>query len=192
MKLLLASNNKKKLKELNDILSARFEIVTLAQAGITSDPEETGLTFADNAYIKAFSGMCASGMPCLADDSGLAVEALNGAPGVLSARYAGKHGDDEANNHLLLKNLEGITNRCAKFVSAICLVYPDKHTVTVEGEVYGQILYSPRGDNGFGYDPLFYVEKYGKTFAQLDADTKNKISHRAVALRRFMQKLEEK
>ena len=191
MKILLASNNMKKLKELQQILSDSFEIVTLSQAGVQSDPEETGATFAENAYIKALSGMQASGLPCLADDSGLAVDALNGAPGVFSARYAGEHGDDEANNRLLLKNMENITDRRAKFVSAVCLVYPDKRVVTAVGEVVGQILYTPRGENGFGYDPLFYVQEYQKTFAELTAQQKNAISQPARALRQLAQKLGE-
>lgn len=192
MKLLLASNNRKKLQELKDILQEKFDIVTLAEAGVVSEPEETGKTFAENAYIKAYDGMRLSGMACLADDSGLAVDALGGAPGVLSARYAGEHGNDQKNNELLLKNLQGVEDRSAQFVCAICLVYPDGRTVTAEGQVHGQILTEPHGENGFGYDPLFYVKEYDQTFAQLPAEVKNRISHRAVALKQFMSQLEEK
>ena len=192
MKLLLASNNRKKLQELKDILQEKFDIVTLAEAGVVSEPEVTGKTFAENAYIRAYGGMRLSGMACLADDNGLAVDALGGAPGLLSARYAGEHGNDQKNNELLLKNLQRVEDRSAQFVCAICLVYPDGRTVTAEGKVHGQILTEPHGENGFGYDPLFYVKEYDQTFAQLDAAVKNRISHRAAALKQFMSQLEEK
>jgi XTP/dITP diphosphohydrolase len=130
-----------------------------------------------------------SGLCSLADDSGLSVDALNGAPGVYSARYSGANGDDEKNNRLLLKNLEGIKNRHAKFICSVTLIYPDNKIITASGECEGEILTAPRGVNGFGYDPLFYVPAYGKTFAELDGEIKNKISHRAKALENFMIKL---
>jgi XTP/dITP diphosphohydrolase len=189
MELLVASNNKKKLKELKEMLSEYFEVFSFAEKGIISEPEETGKSFAENSVIKARAAMEKSGLCSFADDSGLSVDALNGAPGVYSARYSGTDGDDEKNNRLLLKNLEGITNRHAKFICSVTLIYPNNKIITASGECEGEILTAPRGVNGFGYDPLFYVPAYGKTFAELDGDIKNKISHRAKALENFMIKL---
>lgn len=191
MELLIASNNKKKLKELKEILSDYFDVYSLAEKGINSNPEETGTTFEENAEIKAVSAMKASGLPALADDSGLCVEALNGQPGVYSSRYAGEDGNDSKNNKLLLKNMEGKENRKAKFVSSIVLVYPDGRKIIANGECYGEILKTPRGENGFGYDPLFYLPEYDKTMAEIDAELKNKISHRANAIQKFLEELKE-
>lgn len=191
MKFLLATNNQGKLRELRAILGDGIEVVTLKEMGIVSDPEETGTTFAENARIKAQAGLAASGLPCIADDSGLSVDALQGAPGVYSARYAGEACDTAANNALLLKNLQGISDRRGAFHCAICVCFPDGSELTAEGRCDGVITESPRGENGFGYDPLFYVESYGKTFAELSADEKNAISHRSCALRELKQKLEE-
>lgn len=191
MKFLLATNNQGKLRELRAILGDGIEVVTLKEMGIVSDPEETGTTFAENARIKAQAGLAASGLPCIADDSGLSVDALQGAPGVYSARYAGEACDTAANNALLLKNLQGISDRRGAFHCAICVCFPDGSELTAEGRCNGVITESPRGENGFGYDPLFYVESYGKTFAELSADEKNAISHRSCALRELKQKLEE-
>ncbi|MDF2685190.1 MAG: hypothetical protein K0S55_371 [Clostridia bacterium] len=189
MELLVASNNKKKLKELKEILSGYFDVYSLEDKGIISEPEETGKSFAENSLIKARAAMKKSGICSLADDSGLSVDALNGAPGVYSARYSGIDGDDEKNNRLLLENLEGIENRHAKFICSITLIYPDNKIITAAGECEGEILTAPRGENGFGYDPLFYIPEYGKTFAELDGEIKNKISHRAKALLNFMNSL---
>lgn len=191
MELLIASNNKKKLKELKEILSDYFDVYSLSEKGIDSNPEETGTTFEENAEIKAVSAMKASGIPALADDSGLCVEALNGQPGVYSSRYAGEDGNDLRNNKLLLKNMEGKENRKAKFVSSIVLVYPDGRKISANGECYGEILKNPRGENGFGYDPLFYLPEYDKTMAEIDAELKNKISHRANAIQKFLEELKE-
>ena len=185
MELLIASNNQKKLKELKVILADRFEPVSLQEKGIVSDPEETGTTFEENSEIKALAAMKQSGMPALADDSGLYVYALNGQPGVYSARYSGEGATDEKNNALLLKNMNGISDRRAKFVSVITLVYPDGRTLSAKGECEGILLESPRGENGFGYDPLFYLPQYQKTMAEIPPELKNQISHRAVALKNF-------
>ena len=189
MELLLVSNNKKKLKELKEILSDKFDVFSLDEKGIISEPEETGLTFAENSLIKARAAMEKSGLIAIADDSGLEVDALNGAPGIYSARYSGVDANDGKNNLLLLENLEGIEDRKAKFVCAITLIYPDNKIITAEGECEGEILKAIRGNNGFGYDPLFLVPAYGKTFAELDSEIKNKISHRAKALKNFINKL---
>lgn len=192
MELLIASNNQKKLKEIREILSDFFSPVSLAEKGIVSEPEETGTTFEENAEIKARAAAEISGMPALADDSGLAVETLNGEPGVYSARYAGEPCNDENNNHLLLENMKGKQNRNAKFVSAVVLVLPTGETVTAYGECRGVLLEEGRGENGFGYDPLFYLPEFGKTMAELSPEEKNRISHRGEALRNLKKILEEK
>lgn len=189
MELLIASNNPNKIRELKEILGDRFEMFSLKEKGIISDPEETGETFEENSEIKARFALEKSGIATLADDSGLAVEALNGEPGVFSARYSGEGATTEKNNALLLKNMENITDRRAKFVCVITLLFPDGRKIQAKGECHGEILLSPRGTNGFGYDPLFYVPEYKKTFAELTAEEKNAISHRAVALRAFEERL---
>ena len=185
MKLLVASNNKNKLKEIREILGDGFEIVSLREAGIVSDPEETGKTFAENAYIKAKRGMDASGLPCLADDSGLCVEALGGAPGVYSARFAGEPCDNEKNNALLLKKLHGVSDRRASYVCSICLLFPDGRKICTEGVCTGQITEVPSGTGGFGYDPLFRSDDLNKTLAEATAEEKNRISHRGRALEKL-------
>jgi XTP/dITP diphosphohydrolase len=195
-KFLLASNNKKKLAELIAIAGEKYEVLSLAQAGVESDPEESGKTFAENSYIKAFSAMQAAGMPAIADDSGLEVYSLNGEPGVYSARYAaingrGEESDDSANNALLVERLDGVSDRRAAFVSCITLIYPDGRKLVAEGRCEGEILESPRGENGFGYDPLFYIPELGKTMAELSASEKNAISHRGRALKILFEKLGE-
>jgi len=191
MKLIVASNNKNKIREIKQILGDMFEPVSLSEAGLVSEPEETGTTFAENALIKARSAYeeCKREFACIADDSGLCVNALNGAPGVYSARYSGK--GDAANNELLLKNVADKKDRNAVFRSAIALILPDGTEIIAEGECKGIIIDEQRGNNGFGYDPLFLVEEYGKTFAELDGSVKNIISHRANALKNLRKKLEE-
>ncbi len=192
--LVVASNNKNKIREIKQILGDMFEPVSLAEAGIVSDPEETGTTFLENALIKARAAAKAGGKPSIADDSGLCVFALNGEPGVYSARYASKsdgNASDESNNKKLVEKMRGITDRRAVFKSAIALVWPDGKTVTAEGECPGVIIDEARGCNGFGYDPHFLVEQYGKTFAELDGSIKNNISHRANALAALRKKLIE-
>ena len=158
--------------------------------GFLGDIEENGDTFAQNAIIKAEAVAKATGLPALADDSGLSVYALDGAPGVRSARYAGDHGDDGANNLLLLKNMEGITDRRCKFVCAMALAMPGEKTRVVEGECEGMLLTQARGESGFGYDPLFlYADR--QTFAEMREAEKNRVSHRALAAQRMLSVLRE-
>lgn len=191
MKVLLASNNGHKIKEIKEILGDFFDIASLREAGVESDPEETGSTFEENARIKAVAGMKASGMPCIADDSGLEVFALDGLPGVMSARYAGCHGDDSANNEKLLRELENASDRSARYVCVICMAFPNGHEIVARGECRGTILKEARGEGGFGYDPLFFFPQFGKTFAEITSEEKNEVSHRKAALREF-EKIWEK
>ena len=191
MKVLLASNNGHKIKEIKEILGDFFDVVSLREAGMESDPEETGATFEENARIKAVAGMKASGMPCIADDSGLEVFALDGLPGVMSARYAGGHGDDSANNEKLLRELENASDRSARYVCVICMAFPNGHEIVARGECRGTILKEARGEGGFGYDPLFFFPQFGKTFAEITAEEKNEVSHRKAALKEF-EKIWEK
>ena len=191
MKVLLASNNGHKIKEIKEILGDFLDVVSLREAGVESDPEETGATFEENARIKAVAGMKASGMPCIADDSGLEVFALDGLPGVMSARYAGGHGDDSANNEKLLRELENASDRSARYVCVICMAFPNGHEIVARGECRGTILKEARGEGGFGYDPLFFFPQFGKTFAEITAEEKNEVSHRKAALREF-EKIWEK
>lgn len=189
MKVLIASNNQNKIREMKEILEpCGMELISLSEAGIASDPEETAQTFEGNALIKALAAHVASGgMAAMADDSGLEVDALGGEPGVYSARYAGADCDDQKNNDLLLKKLELVDadDRTARFVCTLALVYPDGSHVTTRGEVQGKIGFTVRGENGFGYDPLFLPDAYDGelTFAEVSAEEKNRISHRANALR---------
>ena len=177
-KLIVASNNKNKLREFEAILGGRYEIVPMRDAGIDADIEENGTTFEENALIKAQYVMDVSGCAAIADDSGLEVDALDGAPGVYSARYCGRHGDDEANNDLLLKNLRDVpAPRTGRYVAAIALVRPGKAPIVRRGVCEGEILFERRGTGGFGYDPLFLCEA-GETFAQISMEKKNAISHR--------------
>ena len=179
--LLAATGNAHKLKELQTIFRDYYTVLPMGAAGFTEDIAENGVTFAENAVIKAEAVCRATGLPALADDSGLMVDALNGEPGVYSARYAGKHGDDEANNNLLLKKMENIENRTAYFVSALALKRPGRDALIAEGKCPGVILRERRGTGGFGYDPLFLYEPLKKTFAELDEEEKNSVSHRARA-----------
>ncbi len=204
MELILASRNKKKIKEMEAILAENISgirILSLDDVGFEGDIEEDGTTFEENALIKARTAMAASGnriaaiadarIAAIADDSGLSVDALNGAPGVYSARYAGEHGDDAANNALLIKNLADVpaSERTARFVCCIACVFPDGTSFTVRGETEGLIIDDARGDGGFGYDPYFYYPPLGKTFAELTADEKNAISHRGKAVEKLAEKL---
>ncbi len=197
MDYIIATHNMKKRDEMQRILAPLGIRVLLAEeAGIElTDAEETGTTFEENAFIKAESGCRESGMPCIADDSGLAVDYLDGAPGVYSARYAGEHGNDDANNQKLLKALDGVEpkDRGAAFVSVACCVYPDGKKIIARGECRGIIGFEEIGSGGFGYDPLFLPVEYGgeKTMAQLTADEKDAISHRGKSVRRLAQLIEE-
>ena len=190
MKLVLASKNPKKLKEMGDILSTLgVEVLSEAQAGVDVEVEETGTTFAENARLKAEAVMRASGLPAVADDSGLCVDALNGAPGVYSARYGGEGLDDAGRYRLLLENMRGQLDRRCKFVSAICCAFPNGDVVEAWGECPGTLAYAPKGSDGFGYDPIFFLPERKKTFAELTAEEKNAISHRGKALEQFREKL---
>lgn len=193
MKLVLASKNPGKLKELQEILgSLGVEVLLESQVGLDPEVEETGTTFAENAFLKADAVMRASGLPAIADDSGLVVDALDGAPGVYSARFGGKESDGER-TALLLEKLEGVPveKRTARFVSAIACCLPDGRTITADGSCEGVIADAPRGQGGFGYDPVFLVPPLGRTFAELSAEEKNRISHRGSALRAFAEKFRQ-
>ena len=191
MNLVIASNNKHKIAEIKQILAGDFDdILSMAEAGVFGDIEETGKTFRDNALIKARHVAEKVGCAVLADDSGLEVEALGGAPGVYSARYCGRHGDDEANNDKLLGEMENVTDRKARFTCAAALVIPGGKELVAEGHCPGEIIHGRRGTGGFGYDPLFYMDYLGKTMAELDSETKNGISHRFKALTALKELLE--
>ena len=192
MKLVLASKNAKKMVEMSDILShLGVEVCGQAEAGVDVDVEveETGTTFEENSLLKAKAVMEASGLPAVADDSGLCVDCLNGAPGVYSARYGGEGLDDAARYRLLLENMRGQMTRAAKFVSVITCCFPNGDVLTARGECPGTIAYAPMGEGGFGYDPVFLVPEKGKTFGQLTAEEKSAISHRGRALAAFTEKL---
>ena len=194
MKIVLASRNKKKISELWALLSEHIddiEILSLDDVGIHGEIEENGETFEQNALIKARVA-AGSGYIGVGDDSGLEVDALLGAPGVYSARYAGEHGDDAANNALLLKNLEGVQDRGARFLCCIACVFPEQmgvEPIVVKGTVEGEILDEYRGNAGFGYDPLFYCPTLGKTLAEVTPEEKNSVSHRANAIKAFAREL---
>ena len=191
MKLIIASNNAHKLVEIEAILGDYFgEILSLREAGIEHETVEDGDTFLANALKKAREIAALSGCCALADDSGLCVDALGGAPGIYSARFSGVHGDDAANRRVLLEKMRGVTDRGAHFTCAIALVRPDGSEVTAEGKFYGQIGTEERGRNGFGYDSLFYVPEYGMTNAEMTSEQKNAVSHRALALKALVEKLE--
>lgn len=184
-RIIIASNNKHKIEEIRSILKDFcFEVVSLKEAGIECEVEENGATFEENAYIKAKAVMDMTGEVSLADDSGLEVDALNGAPGVYSARFAGEHGNDKKNNNKLLELIKSVPDekRGARFVSAVVLVTPEGGKIIARGEIRGIIGHEEKGSGGFGYDPLFVIPELNKTFAELAGDEKNKISHRARAL----------
>lgn len=188
MKLAIATNNQHKLQEIRAILGDSFEeLLSLKDLGIDVDVEETGSTLEENALIKARAILALSGIATLADDTGLMVDALRGAPGVYSARYAGEEHDDAKNRALLLKNLDGIKDRSAHFATVIALCYPDGKTLTASGRVNGEILLSERGTEGFGYDSLFFSTELGKTFAEATQAEKNSVSHRGRALRAMLE-----
>lgn len=193
MKLVLASNNRGKLAELRELLADRnIELFAQAELGI-GDIEETGLTFVENALLKARHAANASGLPALADDSGLCVDALGGAPGLYSARYAGVHGDNAANNAKLLQVLGDMPRvaRIAHFHCTLVLLRSatDPAPLIAEGRWHGEVLHAPRGEHGFGYDPVFFDPILGKGAAELDATTKNRVSHRGIALMRLRELL---
>ena len=193
MKVILASQNQHKLVELSAILSQLgFEIALESEYGLHVDVDETGTTFEENSLLKAEAVMKASGMPVLADDSGLMVDALDGAPGVYSARYGHKSSDAERIAYLL-ENLKDVPaeRRTAKFVCVITCLWPDGRRIVARGECPGQILFAPKGTGGFGYDPVFFVPELRKTFGQLTAEEKASVSHRGKALRAFAVALDD-
>jgi XTP/dITP diphosphohydrolase len=187
-KLVVATGNAHKLREISQIFT-EYEVISQKQAGFDEDVEETGVTFEENALIKARAASKALGVIALADDSGICVNALGGAPGVYSARYCGYHGDDKANRDLLLKNLVGVADRTAYFESAIALVYPNGKEVVAHGRTYGKILFAEDGEGGFGYDCLFFSDDLQKSFGQATAEEKNAVSHRFRGLMDLKEKL---
>lgn len=190
MKLAIATNNAHKLEEIRAILGNSFdELLSFKDLGIDVDVEETGTTLEENSLLKARTICNICGMPTLADDTGLMVDALDGAPGVYSARYAGEAHDDKANRLLLLKNLDGVENRRAHFATVITICYPNGDFITSNGRVEGSILHEERGSEGFGYDSLFYSDELKKTFAEASQQEKNSVSHRGRALTAMLEKL---
>lgn len=193
MRFILASNNSGKLKEMRALLAGvGAEVVSQSEAGLALEAEETGVTFEENALIKARAACEALGEAAIADDSGLVVDALGGAPGVYSARYGGEDCESDADRvALLLRNLTGEERRTARFVSCIACVFPNGDLLTARGECEGEIGFEPQGTGGFGYDPVFVFPETGKTMAELMPEEKNAVSHRGAALRQFEQKLRE-
>lgn len=193
-RLVVASGNAHKLREIAEIFT-EFEVLSQKQMGFDGEVEETGKTFVENALIKARAVCKALGCVTLADDSGLCVEALGGAPGIYSARYCGRHGSDAENRATLLQNMQGVANRRAYFHSAIALVYPDGRELFAEGKTHGRILEKEDGTGGFGYDPLFFSDDLKKSFGNATAEEKNAVSHRFRALqtmRKLWENLEQK
>ena len=195
MRVVLASKNPHKLVEIRQITDKfGFELVLQSELGVDIDVEETGSTFEENSFLKAEAVMKATGLPAIADDSGIAVDALNGEPGIYSARYGFDDTlDDWGRLELLLKNTEQVPDgqRQAQFVCVITFITPDGAVIQARGEIHGELTREPRGENGFGYDPIFYYPPLGKTTAELSSEEKNKVSHRANALNLFYQKLKE-
>ena len=190
-KIVLASGNAGKLREIKRILAdLGVEIIAQSELGV-SDADETGGTFVENALIKARHAAVATGLPAIADDSGLVVEALDGAPGVKSARYAGENAGDQDNINKLLKELEGKSNRQAAFKCVLSIAVPSGPALTYEGRCEGEIALQPRGHKGFGYDPVFYYPAYGKTFAEISGTEKNRVSHRGRALAEFVSEFDK-
>lgn len=192
MDLIVATNNFNKIKEIRQIAGGFFDnIYSLKDKNINIEIEENGKTFYENAYIKSKAIYDLTHMPTLSDDSGLCVDALNGEPGVMSARYSGFHGDDKSNNQLLLNNLKNITDRRAAFISTVVLIIDDKTVYSGEGKCEGEILYETKGANGFGYDPLFFSLDLKKSFGEVTLEEKNCISHRARALQDLFTKIKK-
>lgn len=190
-RLVVATGNMHKLREISEIFP-EYEVVSQKQMGFCEEVEENGKTFSENALIKARAVAKALGCKTIADDSGLCVEALGGAPGIFSARYSGEHGNDKANRDCLLKNMEKVDNRIAYFNCAIALVTPEGEEITVEGRTYGSILYEEIGEGGFGYDCIFYSDDLQKSFGVATAEEKNAVSHRFRALQALKENLEAK
>ena len=195
MKVVLASKNPHKLVEISKITEKfGFDLVLQSELGVDIDVEETGTTFEENSLLKAEAVMKATGLPALADDSGIAVDALNGEPGIYSARYGFDESlDDWGRLKLLLKNTEHVPDgqRQAQFVCVISFVTPEGRVIQARGEIHGELTREPRGENGFGYDPIFYYPPYGMTTAEMSSEAKNEVSHRGNALKVFYEKLKE-
>ena len=195
MKFLIATNNMNKLSEIKHILAPLgIEGISLSDAGVVSSPEETGTTFEDNARIKAMDGMHVTGMPTVADDSGLMVDALHGAPGVYSARYAGEGASDADRINKLIYEMRDVPAgaRTARFVCAVCCVFPDGNIITARGECEGAIAFQRQGSGGFGYDPVFVEKTTGRSFAMLAGEEKDRLSHRGKALAVFAKLLDKR
>lgn len=193
MKIVAATHNKGKIREFHQILEKLgFEVISQNDIGIDTEPEENGTTFAENALIKAGAIAQQCDYAVMADDSGLCVEALDGRPGVYSARYAGEGATDADRIKKLLSEMEGEENRKAKFVSAIAFIMPDGEPITVVGETHGKLAYEPVGTDGFGYDPIFISDDLNKTFAEASGEEKNSVSHRGRALEKLYNILKEK
>ncbi len=192
MKLIIASNNKHKIKEIKEILGTRFdEILSLSEACIDHETVEDGVTFMENARKKAREIMEISGCAALADDSGITAHALGDRPGIYSARFSGVHGDDEANNDILIESLRDKSDKGAHYTCAISLFYPDRTAFEAEGYMYGRIIDERRGTRGFGYDPIFVPDGDVRTVAEMTDEEKNKISHRGKALELLLSRLPE-
>ena len=191
MKMVLASQNRGKLAEMQALL-AQFgvEVVMQSELGVQVDVEETGSTFEANSLLKAQAVMEATGLPAIADDSGLCVDALQGAPGVYTARYGGEGLTDRQRYQLLLENMRGLMPRTCRFVSVVTCVFPNGDFLSARGECEGTVAFAPMGTEGFGYDPIFFLPKLKKTFAQLTPEEKNAISHRGKAMAAFAEKLQ--
>ena len=192
MQMIAATKNKGKIKEIEKIFGdLGIEVITADDAGINVEVEETGSSFLENSLIKARAISMFCNEIVIADDSGLCVDALGGRPGVYSARYAGENATDAEKIEKLLEELEGVEDRGAKFVTSVAVIFPDGKEITAMGEVLGHILEKPEGDNGFGYDPVFYCDELNKSFAVADADEKNTVSHRGRALKSIHEKIKE-
>ena len=191
MKFIIATNNAKKLVELERILAPLgINAVSQKEAGISlGDVEENGLTFKENSYIKAEAACKKTGLPAIADDSGICVDHLDGAPGIYSARFAGEEATDTDRNDLLLKKLDGVSERGAHYTCAITCVFPNGDSISVEGKCFGEIATEPDGEHGFGYDPIFLYE--GKSFGNFPDEEKDKVSHRGIALRMMKKELKK-
>lgn len=191
-KIIFATKNQGKLKEIKQIMQdTNFEIISMCEAGINIEIEETGTTFEENSIIKATAVMKESGLPALADDSGLEIDYLDKAPGVYSSRYMGEDTPYDIKNNRILELLKDVSKdqRTARFVSVIAAVFPDNTTITTKGTIEGIIGYEQAGENGFGYDPIFFVPEYNMTTAQMSIEQKNEISHRGKALKLMKNKL---
>ena len=191
MKLILASNNANKLKEFRSLVAdLDIELISQREAGCDFEVEETGMTFEENAWLKASAVTSATGIAAVADDSGLCVDALGGEPGIYSARYGlGHAASDQERYRYLLQKMEGVEDRSARFVCCICCTFPDGSVIRSRGECEGEILFAPKGQNGFGYDPVFHPLCLDKGMAELTPEEKNAISHRGKALRAFLEEL---